>query len=320
MMPGAQPASFMSLPEVQASVCARPSSFNIIGRLKIWMGEQMRTKLSLAFAIGVMCVCSFAARQADAQDNPHHEHAPHIFAPKGSPRNTRKNLIDHGGLVLPTSNVHAIFWGDWNTSSSDIPNALDDFFNGFGGSNYANILTQYMRGGTPKGGPPVSNYIIEVPDSSAPPTHSPPVSTIVNEACMAVGAGAPDPAGVYFVITSNFPKGASFCAWHSDGTCNGAPIAVTYLPNVTGVKGCGVPSTLSNGFSAGAQAMANVAAHELSESITDPLLNAWFDQSGQEVGDKCAFQFGSPVTLGETAWVLQEEWSNANFGCVQSIP
>lgn len=244
------------------------------------------------------------------------EHAPHIFAPKGGFRNTTKNLIDHGGPVLPTSHVYAIFWGSWG--SPEIPDALYDFFNGFGGSSYANILTQYMREGG-SAPPPAVTYTIAAPDISTPPAHSPSVRTIVNEACASLSGGAPDPEGLYFVITSNFPKQGSFCAWHSAGTCNGAPIAVAYLPNVTGVNGCGVPSTVNNGFSAGAQAMANVAAHELSESITDQFLNAWYDQSGQEVGDKCAFQFSSPVTLGKTEWVLQEEWSNADSGCVQSI-
>ena len=51
------------------------------------------------------------------------------------------------------------------------------------------------------------------------------------------------------------------------------------------------------------------------------MINAWYDSNGQEVGDKCAWQFGSPVTLSNgIEWQLQEEWSNANSGCVQSIP
>ncbi|HZC46613.1 MAG TPA: hypothetical protein VE243_09060, partial [Candidatus Acidoferrum sp.] len=123
------------------------------------------------------------------------------------------------------------------------------------------------------------------------------------------------------VITSNFPKAANYCAYHAYGTCNGHLIAVAYLPNLTGVRGCTISSISSNSFSNGGQSMANVAAHELSEAITDQFLNAWYDASGQEVGDKCAFQFGPPVTLSNgSVWQLQEEWSNANKGCVQSIP
>src|SRR5262249_2464876 len=161
----------------------------------------------------------------------------------------KKNLIDHGGLVLPTSSVHLIFWGAWG--GSDVPDALEEFFTGFGGSSYANIMTQYMRDGSTA---PAVNLVVEAPDNSTPPAHPPSTSTIVAEACNAVGGNRPDPDGVYFVITSNFPKQSSFCAWHDDGICNGFPIAVTYLPNVTGVNGCGIPLTVNNGFSVGAQA------------------------------------------------------------------
>lgn len=243
-------------------------------------------------------------------------YVPHIFTRGGVSKSTGKNLIDHGGPVLPTSHVYAIFWGP---VPPDISDALDSFFNGFGGSSYANILTQYMRGTPPA--PPASTYITMAPDPSAPPARAPAVSTIVNEICTSLGGAVPDPAGVYFVITSNFPKAANFCAWHATGTCNGHPIAVGYLPNVTGVRGCGVTALRSNPFSSGGQAMANDAAHELSESITDPLLNGWYDSSGQEVGDKCVAQYGRPVTLSNgIEWRLQEEWSNSNSGCVQSIP
>lgn len=36
----------------------------------------------------------------------------------------------------------------------------------------------------------------------------------------------------------------------------------------------------------------NVTSHEQMESATDPLLNAWLDSQGQEIGDKCNFTFG----------------------------
>ena len=244
------------------------------------------------------------------------EYSPHIFAPKGSPKNTNKNLIDHGGPVLPTSHVYAIFWGP---VSPDISNALYYFFNGFGGSSYANILTQYMRGAAPA--PPATTYMTFASDPSAPPSHAPSVQTIANEVCVSLGGSAPDRQGVYFVITSNFPKGANYCAWHSYGNCNGHQVAVAYLPDLNGVGGCDISPLDTNRFSDDAQSMANVAAHELSESITDQFISAWYDSSGQEVGDKCAWQFGSPVTLSDgTEWQLQEEWSNSNSGCVQSIP
>jgi hypothetical protein len=53
------------------------------------------------------------------------------------------------------------------------------------------------------------------------------------------------------------------------------------------------------------------------EAITDPDLSAWYDSSGSEIGDKCAWKFQSCVNLGSRSWQLQEEWSNSAGGCVQ---
>jgi len=36
-----------------------------------------------------------------------------------------------------------------------------------------------------------------------------------------------------------------------------------------------------------------VATHELTEAITDPLLNAWYDAALNEIGDLCAYQYGT---------------------------
>ena len=61
-----------------------------------------------------------------------------------------------------------------------------------------------------------------------------------------------------------------------------------------------------------------MTAHELSETITDPSGTAWYDRSGAEIGDKCAWIFNGAVTLDNgSEWQLQEEWSHAVTGCVQ---
>jgi hypothetical protein len=102
---------------------------------------------------------------------------------------------------------------------------------------------------------------------------------------------------------------------------NGVSIPVVYLPNVTGISVCDIVSDPANPFMNGGQSMANDAAHELSETITDPFISAWYDQSGAEVGDKYQTQYGSPVTLSDgTEWSLQEEWSNDARGCIHSLP
>jgi hypothetical protein len=284
--------------------------------IKVRLGAAMMVAAIVAIGSGFFLRASIADAAPNGQTN--RARAPHVFHMKGASRNTTKNLIDHGGEVLPTSHVYAVYWGP-SGFPPDIQTGLTDFFSRFGNNKYSNILAQYFR--NPAITTTSSAFIADAFDTSSPPFKGPSVSTIASEICAQINLGSGvklDSDGVYFAITSNFPKGANFCAWHSLGTCNGQPIPVVYLPNLTGVSGCEIGGASGNSYSIAAQSMANVAAHELSEVITDPQLNAWFDSGGQEVGDKCAWQFASAVTLGSTSWQLQEEWSNANSGCIQS--
>lgn len=57
-----------------------------------------------------------------------------------------------------------------------------------------------------------------------------------------------------------------------------------------------------------------MSGHELSETLTDPHGDAWYDQQGAENADKCARTFGpSPVKLGSTSWKIQGNWSNTVY-------
>ena len=225
------------------------------------------------------------------------------------------NLIDHGGRVLPTSNTYAIWWGTQSAFPSDARTGIDALFAGLNGTNFLDIAKQYMRGASVS-----TAFHTNWTDTSSPPSRSPSTTTIVDEACSAISANGatPDPTAVYFVYTSNFPNHVNFCAWHSDGVCNGVTIQVAYMPNTTGIAGCD-PGNLynCNSYSQGTRSLANVSSHEYMESITDADISAWYDSSGSEIGDKCAWQFSSCVALSGGSWQLQEEWSNANSGCVQ---
>ena len=117
-----------------------------------------------------------------------------------------------------------------------------------------------------------------------------------------------NPAGVYFVITSNFPKGASFCAYHSFGTCNGTLIAVAYLPNVTGVRRYDIPSLTPLQSFWQRRPIDGKRRRARTVGIDNrPTHKRLVRYERQEVGDKCNFQFGSPVTLSNgSIWRLQE--------------
>jgi hypothetical protein len=74
-------------------------------------------------------------------------------------------------------------------------------------------------------------------------------------------------------------------------------------------------------------------SHEINEAITDPdTVTGWYDSSGFENGDECAYIFGQThgqagrlfnQVIGGFRFLTQEEFSNRDFnitggGCVQS--
>jgi hypothetical protein len=77
-----------------------------------------------------------------------------------------------------------------------------------------------------------------------------------------------------------------------------------------------------------ADATIDVVSHEHNETITDPRFTAWYDATGEEEGDKCAWIYGhlsgtTPggmwnQTINGHHYFLQEEYSNASARCVQS--
>ncbi len=226
------------------------------------------------------------------------------------------NLIDHGGKILPASDVYYIWWGNQSAWPSDAISGLTTLAGGFNGSKFlSDIFPQYMRTSGVS-----TAFVQSVYDSSTPPGHGPKTSTIVSEACKMIGANGLklDSSAIYVVLTSNFPSGVNYCAWHSSGSCNGVTIQVAYMPNTTGVSGCNDPVLSCNSNTQGTNSIANVLSHEFSEAITDATGSAWYDSSGSEIGDKCAWTFQSCVTLANgSSWQLQEEWSNTASGCVQ---
>ena len=88
------------------------------------------------------------------------------------------------------------------------------------------------------------------------------------------------------------------------------------------LNGCGVSDSPNNDIDA--DSTINVLSHEQMEAVTDPLLNAWYDVLGNEIGDKCAWNFGTinldanlaNAQLHNNFYLVQQERSNADSGCV----
>jgi hypothetical protein len=217
----------------------------------------------------------------------------------------------HGGGVLSSIAVQAIFWGtSWQTSSFiDKISGLDSWYSGVKGSLYARTNGEYPGSGNTQFNSSYVSYSGHLIDFSAGPTKAPATSTILTEVCNEVKNPV---VNGYYPVYVDLKRGhVGYCAWHSWGSCGSTPIQFGFFFNLDGDAGCD-PQDTSTGHSQGLAALANVTGHEFSETITDPRGMSWYDSQGAENGDKCAWTFsGTPVTLGGIQWKIQGNWSNA---------
>lgn len=235
-------------------------------------------------------------------------------------------LLYHDGAIMTSAAVKAIFWGpSWSSSSftDDKITGLGTFYSGIGGSSYMKTNTEYY-GTNGTVGSAVS-YDGPITDFSAAPRGSPKVSAILAEVCKVITN--PVSNGYYPVYVDTPRNHAGYCAWHSYGTCGGTPVQIGFFFNLDGDRGCD-PGSPYGGHSQGLAALANVSGHEISEAVTDPRNGGWWDASGAENADKCAWTFGPKLlSFGGSSWKIQGNWSNAAYanssgydgsGCIDS--
>lgn len=232
-----------------------------------------------------------------------------------------------GPIMTGTVNVYYIWYGSW--SSNTAVGILADLASNIGGTSWYNINTTYAS----SSGTAVSNavkYAGSTTDAYSQGT-SLTESTIYKVVSSAITDGRlpSDANGVYFVLTSADVDAASFCdqycGWHTYRTLNGVNIKYVLVGNADRcISICGEQSSSSPNDNPGADAMASVIAHELSETVTDPEQSAWYDSEGEENADKCAWTFGTEflaangsranVFIGDRPFLLQRNWVNSGSG------
>ncbi len=241
---------------------------------------------------------------------------------------TSNGITFHGGPVMTAAtNVYIVWYGTWTAPQKTIVSA---FFQGLSGTPIFNTNTSYynaarvpVRNVVTLLGQYADNYSLGKALSDAN------IKTLVSNAI--TGGWLPkDTNGVYFVLTAPDVRetsgfGSQYCGWHTHGTIGGADIKYSFVGNPATIApaGCGVSNPSPNG-DGGVDAMTSVIFHELSETVTDPDLNAWYDSRGNENGDKCAWRFGTTfktsngavanVSFGGRNWKLQQNWVNASGG------
>lgn len=244
---------------------------------------------------------------------------------------TGNGINYHGGPVMHGPvNVYFIWYGDW-TKDSSANQILTDWAHNIGSSPYENINTTY--GDTTENVSGVITYATSISIPSTAFGTSLSDSNIASIVSDAFSLGLPtDSNGVYFVLTApgiNETSGflTQYCGWHTYGTLsNGTYIKYAFVGDALGnsLGNCAAQTSKSPNGDPAADAMVSVMSHELEESASDPNLNAWYDSSGEENADKCAWTFGTTYAasaggaanmhLGNSDYLIQQNWVNAGGG------
>ena len=226
------------------------------------------------------------------------------------------NMLWHNGTIMNSSAVTVIYWGSSWTSSDPKVGGLQSFYTGFSNSNYAKTSDEYTGTNGQVGSSNSNNgYFIDTTAASG----GSQTSAILAEVCRVIPNPVAD--GYYPVYTDVRRGSAGYCAWHSYGSCGSTPVQFAFFFDLDGDAGCD-PQDTQTGHPQGLAALANVSAHELSEARTDPRNGGWYDSSGNENGDKCAWTFNVPYVNFKdgSIWKVQGEWSNAAYNTGTGYP
>ena len=265
-------------------------------------------------------------------------------------------LAYHNGPVMrATSTSHAIFWlpstlqdGSATSVSATYISLIRRYFGDIGGSGLYNSATQYYdTGGSIVNSSALGGAWVDTspyPASDCQDTSTPgdcmSDTQFQNEVAKAMQANGWNGGlnNLFYVFTSVgegscFDTSSSacaftqYCAYHSYFQTNaGQNVIYANMPYTgTALNGCGISASPNTDLDA--DSTINVLSHEQMEAVTDPLLNAWYDGQGNENGDKCAWNFGNINMDGNQAnvqwhnnfYLVQQEWSNADSGCVLSF-
>jgi hypothetical protein len=265
-------------------------------------------------------------------------------------------LLYHGGPIMTSLEIYSIFWKPTDLQSggaASMPTAyqtrLTQLAADYAGHSISSVATQYYQtisgvttyisglvGGTGGSGSDQATYVDTnpYPASKCTPTAVNCVTDAQVQAEVARVMGAKGWTGgltKVFVVylaqgeqTCQAAKTCSntaFCGYHGHFTNTaGATVVYANMPyaNITGCQVTGTPNPSGNAY---ADTEASIATHEITESITDPEGNAWFTAQGNEIGDLCAYTFGTNTwdyNKTTSTYLANEMW-NGHYYEVQRM-
>ena len=269
-----------------------------------------------------------------AVDRP--ETAPKIIAGnaygKVRPRNARPiaggvspQLIGHGGAVMNSAAVTSVFWGTaWSNSGyvGDKVVGLASFYAGLDASSYMKTNTEYSgsNGQVAERGRLQRRSVRFFSDAVAEGADD-------DRSARRRGPHNQEPRLKRLLPRLHGhparPQRLLRLAQLRDDQRCARPVRL--LLRSCERSGCDPGGDLL-GHSPPLAALANVSGHEISEAVTDPRNGGWWDSSGAENADKCAWTFHTTVALtNDSQWRIQGNWSNnaysagagyAKVGCI----
>ncbi|HUB36654.1 MAG TPA: IPT/TIG domain-containing protein [Solirubrobacteraceae bacterium] len=269
----------------------------------------------------------------------------------------------HGGPVMSSNTNYALYWDPPGASEypagyeTGIDRYFEDVAHDSGGlQNTDSILTQYydqagehanydshFAGALLDTDPYPANGCSEAPTCLTDAQLRNELRAYVEAHKLPI-----DLAHEYFVLTppgvegcyeaaghscSAGTKHAAYCAYHSFIATEKGTLVYADNPYVAGL-GCDPGEEHPNDNPSDAT-IAGGLAHEHSESVTDPEINAWFDSKEEEVADKCRTfkpktEFGEPLgqapdganyneVINGDLYLYQQIWSNETGACEQRV-
>jgi hypothetical protein len=239
------------------------------------------------------------------------------------------NLTYHGGDVINVAKVVCIFWGPtWASGGTDNSRAttIQSFRNQLGTSSHYSMLTQYYDSAYIQTSNLAGSQADWFDTSNALPSNGNVTDSVVQaEVKRYISGHGYNGSTIYEVFLPKYVPGTSTLVYSSDGSstsCGGPGLAYcayhsSYSSTSGYVKYSIEPYPSCSGCQVSGwtvvQNMTHFMVHETREAVTDALGNAWYDSSGNEADDKCAWT-GLFLSGG---YGYQPEWSNAAGGCVQ---
>lgn len=251
-------------------------------------------------------------------------------------------LVNHGGPVIATAGFWALYW------NSSVANSTQTSLVQGTSTKYASLREQMDAFITSFGNDPTYSSQAVGDDFSIVQQYGAPISSTVQKwgayvASERAKASISD-SGVRNFIASLFNSGAvnvstniiygvylpagmkvtmsggascsTFCGYHGHFNYGGFDIRYAVFPYLD-CNACKLSNLTV------ADMMTIVVSHEIREAVTDPQLNAWYDSSGYEADDKCAWH--NLYRMAEGGFVVQPEFSNGGGsypgpGCVVPNP